>query len=339
MIYDRVLLKHTIPRIFRQASARLLHNKGRLANGNAGLFSNLNGFLDRPVNNRIPRTSPRKQYRQDYDRSRKFDIKWNNGSYRAQEAAKSVTDKVVDLRRDGKITVILSNGELLRSNIFQLAKTLNLDEQGILFLKSGEDYDGKPLPVVKVVDARTAKNAYSDMLAKKRTQEMLDMGLNANRAGVSTKAKDTTKNIKVSWQISDSDLGNQKLNEIVSQLNKGHKVMLFICEKESNKMDPIIPKTELNDFKRLPDKVVKRREEIMKTLNIIVSDHTSNVTVEGNINSRIIMKLQPKKVKTMSAKEKRTMKEERKKERREKLQKRAEKAKQQLQIQEGGAEE
>lgn len=262
---------------------------------------------------------------------KKLVINWSSGTEKAQEAANHIIKSIFKVNSDGLIKAVNTHENKVNTmNIRDFARGLDLTKHGLVLLRV-EDYNGIKIPMVKIIDSRIALKNYSNKLAKQKEEELLRLGVSQNRVGrgstYNNKVDSDTKNIKISWQISDADLSNQKFNDISSQLKKGFKVNLHLIHKDSNNMTPINVTGQEITTSRLSDKNLKRRIELVEKLEEIVSEFSSQILKEGSIEKRMIIKVLPN-VKLGEQLDKKALKNERKKERQERLKDRIERKKQ-----------
>ncbi|CAR24023.1 Aim23p [Lachancea thermotolerans CBS 6340] len=259
-------------------------------------------------------------------------LKWNTGSERAQAAANFTLRQVFKMNERGVVKVVnQTTNKLEETSILIWAGELDLQKHGLAIVDV-EQRGTFSIPLVKLVESKTALKKYSDELAKQKEEELTRLGFSSKRTGRKNENdsnEDNLKQIKVSWQISDADLNKQKANEIISQLKKGYKVFLYMNGKDalnkSNWAEDITDEEPAHTRKH-SDRELERRQHIVEQLQVIVNEFSLSPTVEGSIETRLIMKLSPKPV--ASKKEDRmALKEQRKRERQEKLERKLEKKK------------
>ncbi|CUS24643.1 LAQU0S18e00958g1_1 [Lachancea quebecensis] len=267
-----------------------------------------------------------------YQGKKRTNFKWSTGSERAQAAANFTLRQVFKLNERGVVKVVnQTTNKLEETSILSWAGELDLQTHGLTIVDI-EQRGTFSIPLVKLVESKTALKKYSDELAKQKEEELMRLGFSSKRTGRKNENdsnEDNLKQIKVSWQISDADLNKQKANEIISQLKKGYKVFLYLNGKDAlNKSNwaEDITDQEPTHIKKTSMRELERRQYVVEQLQAIVSEFSLSPAVEGSIETRLIMKLTPKPV--ASKKEDRmALKEQRKKERQEKLEKKLEKKK------------
>ncbi|CAL9731834.1 hypothetical protein MOUN0_M06502 [Monosporozyma unispora] len=265
-------------------------------------------------------------------RSKRLMVKWTTGSERARLAANQIIKEVYDLNKDGTIKMVdQETNQVQTSDIRNFIKGLNLEEEGLSIVNVEKNdvnkYKVVQIPLLKRVDAKTALKRYTDLLVKEKEKELAELGL-LKKKNNSSKKDPTIKHIRITWQISEDDLNNQKANEINSLLQKGHKVNLYIESRSNN-----LPKSWLENFeelenneaaKRLSKREIKDNNNLMENLKDIVEPYSITPVIEGSIYNKMIMKLAPRPD-TKPNVDKKSLRDERKKERQLKLQRRIEK--------------
>lgn len=267
-------------------------------------------------------------------KSKKFTIRWTTGSDRARLAVNRIIKEVHDMNKDGTIKLVdPSTNQLQVSDIRTFIKGLNLDEQGLSIVNVERIQKSKDrtiqIPLLKRVDAATALKRYAEQLAKDKEKELAELGV-LKKKNTSSKKDNTLKHIRITWQISDDDLKNQKANEIVSLLEKGHKVNLYIESKSNtfskNWLENFEELEENETNRRLSKKEINEYTNLVETLKSLVEPFSISPVIEGSIYSKMIIKLAPKPF-IKKNEDKKPLREERKRERQLKLQKRIEKKK------------
>ncbi|CEP64488.1 Aim23p LALA0_S11e05292g [Lachancea lanzarotensis] len=235
-------------------------------------------------------------------------IKWTSGTERAQNAANHILQQVLKYNGRGIVKVVMQESNTLEEKVFvNWAADIDLDQMGFILVNIEQTSSGS-IPLIKVVDSKTALKRYSDELAERKKEELIKMGFSSKRLGKKNdkdNSDDNLKQIKISWQISDSDLNKQKANEITSQLKKGHKVYLYLNGKDElskiNWSDDISASQEDEKKSKGPkitSKEYARRETVLRRLHEITSEWALQPALDGSIESRLIMKLNPKPAST-----------------------------------------
>lgn len=255
-------------------------------------------------------------------------VTWNTGSDRDKEAANSVLSQIFRMNKVGNVKFI--NPETSKpeeTNIRNFAKGINLEENGLVIVNFEEAGDAK-IPLVKLVERKVALKRFSDEKAKQKEQELINMGLlkkRSSKAGESEKTEETVKQIKVSWQIKDDDLSRQKSHEIVTQLKKGYKVHLYIGDKAQMNAKNLAAEFDASQSshktaaKKLSNKELQQRQYVYDKLHEIFEEFSAQPNVEGNLETKMLIKLTPKSSSTTDKDDKQALKERRKRERQEKL--------------------
>lgn len=272
-----------------------------------------------------------------HSRRKNIVIKWDTGNERDKEAANFIMSKVMRMNKSGTIHVINpESNKIEETSIRKFAKGVNLSESGFSIADFKQINEHAQIPLVKLVDRKTALKRYSDEIAKRKQAELVSMGL-MKKAQVNTndteRAEDLVKQIKISWQIKLDDLTKQKAHEIVSQLKRGFKVYLYLDDRNSiNSRNWASSFEQLRsnklETKGISDKELLQRESVLKKLDQITEDYSVQPVKDGNIGTRMMIKLAPKPaLYNNKDKAKQALKEHRKRERQEKLERRIEKKK------------
>lgn len=262
-------------------------------------------------------------------------VTWTTGSDRDKEAANAILSQIFRMNKAGTIKFVNSTtSKLEETNIRLFAKGINLEENGILIVNFEAIDEFTKIPLVKLVDRKTALKRFSDEKAKQKEQEMINLGLLKRkpvRSGDGEKAEDNVKQIKISWQIKNDDLNKQKSHEITNQLKKGYKVHLYIDDKNhissKNWAAEFDSPPKKNELKTLGARELNQREFVLQHLMGIVDEYSTQPVIEGSVENRMLIKLAPKAA-VMEPSDKQSLKEQRKKERQEKLQQRIDKKRQ-----------
>ncbi|SMN22833.1 similar to Saccharomyces cerevisiae YJL131C AIM23 Putative protein of unknown function [Maudiozyma saulgeensis] len=267
-------------------------------------------------------------------------INWDSGTERAQEAANHTIKEVFKLNSKGNIRIFdKESHKIEQSNIRYYARGLDLNTLGMSIVDI-ETVDGETrIPLIKIVDSKTALKRYSDDMAKLKENELIEKGIIRKRFSDPSKSEDTLKHIKLSWKIREDDLLNQKAHEIEGLLQKGNKVNIYIDDNNNG-----TPKHWLDDFEkllnpaveedsqapaRIPKRELKHRNEIMEQIKTLVNELSVTPVIEGDVTSKVIIRLSPKPS-TKPNVDKQELKEERRRARQEKLEKRIQKKKERL---------
>lgn len=290
---------------------------------------------NKPRTNESPKRTFDKKKQFSKPRSKRLMVRWTTGSERARLAANRVINDVYDLNKDGTIKMLdQETNQLHTSDIRNFIKGLNLDEEGLSIVNieknENDKYKKSQIPLLKRVDAKTALKRYTDLLAKEKEKELAELGLLKKKNSNVSKKDPTIKHIRITWQINEDDLKNQKTNEINSLLQKGHKVNLYIESKSNNLSKSWLEnfdELEENEFaKGLSKRQVRENESLVENLKEIVEPYSITPVIEGSVYSKMIIKLAPRPDKKPNV-DKKSLRDERKKERQLKLQKRIEKKK------------
>lgn len=262
-------------------------------------------------------------------------VTWSTGSERDKQAANSVLSQIFRMNKAGLInTINVDDNKVHQTNIRIFAKGIDLSKVGFSIVNFEQLNETTQIPLVKIVDRKVALKKYSDEIANRKQKELQSMGILKRRPSKTSEAdkgEDSTKRIKVSWQIKEDDLSKQKTHEIISQLKKGYKVHLCIDDRNNiNAKNWSAGFENLGASDKVANKVLsssemKKRTFILDKLSGIADDYSVQPVHEGTIETKMLIKLAPK---TSNNKDREALKEQRRKERQEKLMKRLEKQKQ-----------
>lgn len=299
---------------------------------------NRNLMFDKGASRSGPFPRAKTKLNHNLNKKKRIVINWNSGTERAQDAANKVIREVFKLNSKGSIRIFDDKTHKIEtSNIKYYAKGLDLDKFGVSIVDIETVTEDIRIPLVKIVDCKTALKKYSDDMAKDKEQELMEKGLLRRKAYDSSKNEGALKHIKLSWKIREDDLLNQKSHEIESLLKKGNKVNIYIddrtdtpknwLEEFENSMTPSEEETQKEV--RVPKKELRRRNEILEQIQTLVEDLSVAPVIEGDVTSRIMIRLVPKPA-TKEKVDRHNLKEERRRERQEKLEKRIQKKKERL---------
>lgn len=299
---------------------------------------NRNLMFDKGASRSGPFPRGKSKINHNLNKKKRIVINWNSGTERAQDAANKVIREVFKLNSKGSIKIFDEKTHKLEtSNIKYYAKGLDLDKLGVSIVDIETVTEDIRIPLIKIVDCKTALKKYSDDMAKEKEKELLEKGLLRKKVYDTSKSEGTLKHIKLSWKIREDDLLNQKAHEIENLLKKGNKINIYIDDKNytsknwledfENSMNP----TEEENQKevRVPKKELRRRNEILDRIQTLVEELSISPVIDGDITTRIVIHLVPKPGKKEKI-DKHNLKEERKRVRQEKLEKRIQKKKERL---------
>ena len=299
---------------------------------------NRNLMFDKGASRSGPFPRGKSKINHNLNKKKKIIINWNSGTERAQDAANKVIREVFKLNSKGSIRIFDEKTHKIEtSNIKYYAKGLDLDKFGVSIVDIETVTDEIRIPLIKIIDCKSALKKYSDDMAREKEQELLEKGLLRKKVNDTSKNEGTLKHIKLSWKIREDDLLNQKAHEIENLLKKGNKINIYIDDKNE------ISKNWLEEFEssmnpseeepqkevKVPKKELRRRNEILEQIQTLVEELSVTPVIDGDTTTRIIIRLVPKPGKKEKV-DKNNLKEERRRERQEKLEKRIQKKKERL---------
>lgn len=233
---------------------------------------------------------------------------WEYGTDLEKEYMNNVFKSIYDINEHGRVKFLNDEGSIEDGNIMHFIDLVPEDNVlGIADVQ--ENYDEK-VALIKFYERRPKLKEYTDKMAEEKTKLFGRTKKN--------KKDSTTKNIKVSWEISQSDLDNQKTNEIVGQLKKGFKIQLVIGERvainrknflnklgkggladESDQSKEEQEFEEQENFDDEPETYADlnlyeemRRTKVLDQVKALL-EGSSTYQVKGNIRSRILINAEP----------------------------------------------
>ena len=279
------------------------------------------------------------------NRKKRIVINWQSGTERAQEAANDTIQRVFRLNSKGTINIFDNTTKQIEpSNIKSYAKGLDLDTHGLSIVDVETVSPELRVPLVKIVDSKTALKRYSDEIARRKEEELIEKGVIRKRnTDTSSRTDASLKHVKLTWKVQEDDLLNQKAREIETQLTRGNKLNIYIDDGSRG-----TPKNWLDSFEnvsasaeteaegevkpvtvRIPKKELRRRESIVEQIKTLVEELSIVPVIEGGVESKMIIRLSPKAT-TAKKVDTQSLKEERKRQRQEKLAMRVQKKKERL---------
>lgn len=293
--------------------------------------------------------SPKGKSKPGMARRKRIVINWQSGTARAQEAANDTIQQVFKLNSKGEIRIFdAATKQIESSNIKSYAKGLDLDSHGLSIVDVETVSPELRVPLVKIVDAKTALKRYSDEVAKRKEEELIEKGVIRKRSSDAASRTDAgLKHVKLTWKVQQDDLMNQKAREIETQLARGNKLNIYIDDGSRG-----TPKNWLESFEnvgavpegkadgegetiqqhavRIPKKELRHREAIVEQIKALVEELSVAPVVDGSVESRMIIRLAPKPVAKSKSDDKQNLKDERKRLRQEKLAMRVQKKKERM---------
>jgi hypothetical protein len=154
-----------------------------------------------------------------------------------------------------------------------------------------QEIKGSRLAFLKTLDKKVCLKNYNEKLAEEKSKLFGRTREKKRDAGV--------KFIKVSWEISEHDLQNQKTNEILGLVKSGQKIVLLIDtrEKIGNKnlvfeIAPVAPEeAEMQKKPKLGELEEIRRHKILDYIKGLFGDEIIEVT--GSLDNRILITVKP----------------------------------------------
>ncbi|ODV84104.1 hypothetical protein CANARDRAFT_9096 [[Candida] arabinofermentans NRRL YB-2248] len=271
-----------------------------------------------PRSNRAPQSSSNSRYPHKSNRKQQrtsFVDQLTTGTTKAKECIIHIIEQCRKINRSGQIYLVpLKGGQPTLQHVVQVAKSINLDNEGLIIVKEHYSAPGAASgnerhqpSLVKVVDKLTAMKAYSDYQAAKITSSISwNRKMEANNAAAAaatastTSGEGETKIIRVSWQITINDLSGQKRQEIVSQINKGYRVQVILDHVENFSRERRIANFGQRD-QPLGDLEFAKREKIMGLIESKLEEMGCSFTKEGKTQDMITYIIKPIKKEKASA--------------------------------------
>lgn len=271
---------------------------------------------------------------------------WEYGTDLEKEYMNEVFKNIYDINKEGLVIFINQDGKLENGTILNYIDSVPTDS--VLGVADIQEQGIEKVALVKIYERRGKLKEFSDKKADEITKQFGRTRKNKRDASL--------KNIKVSWEISQSDLDNQKASEILTQLKKGFKLLLVVGEKrvigrktffnklhrreeEEEQEQGQEEEEEIEDyeeekevFEDLNPYEELRRTKVLDQVKAMLEGNAT-YTIKGDIRSRVLINAEPTG-KTEGAKEevvdeKKKLKEQKKLERqmKEKLRQEKKKAK------------
>ncbi|QPG75869.1 hypothetical protein FOA43_003255 [Brettanomyces nanus] len=256
---------------------------------------------------------------------------FRNGTTRDKEAAQVIIGKARRMNGQGLVKVIKDGEDKGVVSVFECCKELDLDKEGMMIVsKLRKQLGGSQeelVPVIRIVGQQQARKAYSDYLSEQVTRRLKvsnpglirkqERGKNNNEEnGIAGESGDY-KVVRVSWQITSNDLQGQKRHEIESQIKKGENVRIVFDDK--NNFDRTHGRRRGNEEELNEMETTKRGKVVKFVEKLIEEELETSYEEEGTVQDKLIFKVKPLQMHSLSKEEKKRMKDTKKTERQEKL--------------------
>lgn len=271
------------------------------------LFKGLNSQPQRnpkkPLIKKKPQKKPVKKIAKvlAIDKLNKYDpdtFKWTDSTDLENQYMTYIIKKIFKINSNLNVILYDEVKGIQNFTLREFIKTLKNDES--FDILNIQEINNEKYPFLKIIDKPTCLKSFNEKLAEEKSklygrtiEKKRDLGV---------------KYLKLSWEISEHDLQNQKLNEIKNLLKMGQKTILLIDTKnelssknltfeiEKPRENYIEPK--LNEFEAI------RRNKILEFLKNLFTLLESEFDISGSINKRILMNVKPKKIEVVKSKEK-----------------------------------
>lgn len=241
---------------------------------------------------------------------RALKFRFDTGTDQAQAAVKDLITRVHKYDTQYRVQFLDPNTNKIRPMHFvDVVNGTNFATEGLLVVgpKEGE------LPLVRVNKVPDMIRDYTNKLAGIKERELLELGSHTAKRAVSMRAqaekkKSATKVLTLAWNISVSDLLNQKKNEIFKRVKKEENFVIFVGEKGSLHNARRLAEKEDGFLKLLGTLVTvvetdaeeeltieqRRREMILERLKEILAEMECKYEVTGGVDTRLALACTPK---------------------------------------------
>lgn len=290
-------------------SLRLLHINVRriLSSGfKDNQFPSSNRFAELFNKGRMEENKPKRErngprnYRNSQPSRERFELE--GFTPKAKSSLESVIEKVKSQSPNCMVQVI-RNGKLKQVHLAQVINNLDPKTQGIQIVPNNENKI-----LIKQVPLLDMLKNYSDELAKEMEQQLLQLGSRSvlramNQREKADKKKSGAKVVTLNWNISLSDLKNQKKAEINKRIRKGEKFLIYIdgSKISHQKATENLAKVKnVQDFNLESDNLdsieLKRRNLILDELDVIFEETGTKYDITGSIDNLLIFHCTPKEI-------------------------------------------
>lgn len=264
--------------------------------------------------------------------------KWEYGTDLEKQYMNDLLQTIYKINENGRVSYVAPSGDIEYATVLKYVDTV--PENQVLGIVDVQEKLGEKVAFLKLFERKVKLQEFSNKLAEEKTKLFGRTRKN--------KRDSTLKSIKVSWEISQKDLDNQKTNEILGHLKKGYKLRLVIGQKDTigrrnfnfdkeqteadeaaEEEDDIFSENDLLEVKQLKELVPyeeRRRTKVLEQIKSVF-DELAKIEVKGDIRHKILIHAEPLVKEAPKKEEKQSLKEQKKAERRLKEQLRQEKKK------------
>lgn len=238
-----------------------------------------------------------------HQRPLRFEI--DEFSSKAKSALTSIIEKIHSKQPNFRVNFI-NKGKLEHRHLATIINNLDSKKQGIQLVPTNNEGI-----LVKVIPLQDMLKNYSDELAKEMELKLLEQGSKSVLKAMlqrekADKKKSAAKIISLNWNISLSDLRNQKKAELLKRIDKGEKFLVYLDGHKTNprKAAETLSKmtSELEgrhnsfslDSNELEPIELKRRNLILDELDSIFEETATKFEVTGSIDKLLILNCTPK---------------------------------------------
>lgn len=263
--------------------------------------------------------------------------KWEYGTDLEKQYMNELLKTIYTINEDGRVSYVSPTGDIEYASVLKYIDTV--PENHVLGIVDIQEQRGEKVAFIKLFERKVKLQEFSDKLAEEKTKLF---GRTRKNKRISS-----LKSIKVSWEISQKDLDNQKTNEIMGHLKKGYKIRLVIGQKDLigrrnfNFNKEAIEAEEIEDefdafneddlyesknFQELYPYEEARRNKVLEQIKSVFEE-LAKIEIKGDIRHKIVINAEPLVKEEAKKEEKKSLKDQKKAERRLKEQLRQEKKK------------
>ncbi|KAK6205171.1 mitochondrial translation initiation factor-domain-containing protein [Scheffersomyces amazonensis] len=251
-------------------------------------------------------------------RQRREMFQLTTGSEFSQSALKDLIRKVEELETKYVVNYLNpDSNQIQEKHLEEITNKLNLEEEGLLLIVKEND-----LPLVRHIKVVDMVKSYSEELAQKKQQELLESGNSAALRAAHQRMKQehkksAEKSVTLYFSISVSDLVNQKKREMTKFIESGTKFIIYLTmkrpyfssKKSSTEVDSesgsktydIRNAAKFRDDtgevdEDLFDIELAKRQLILDNLVKVLDEFGCTYNIEGAIHNRMKIDVTPKEV-------------------------------------------
>ncbi|XBA50717.1 hypothetical protein SBP28_005300 [Candidozyma auris] len=280
------------------------------------------------------RHNQRNKERDNYRRTRIVRFNFESGSDQAKLAVKDLIKQVQAMSPTYKVQVHDPETRgLTVTNFADIVNSTDFSSEGLSLLPPSRGRPGQPsYPIIKKVKIQEMLTQFSETLAARKQQELLEMGSSAAMRSMTQRQqaerkKSSLKIVPLSWSISIQDLCNQKYNEIARRVKKQDKFFVYLGDK--NSLQDSKKATEKERLmgsltgtstirKQAEDSLeveLRKRERVVEKVREILAELDCPYEESGSVDTRAAFHCSPKKIQVPQTSGEMTEKEQKKQKR------------------------